>query len=641
MRRAIVVVLSLSSTPAFAWDVNEFEDAKDFNIGDGFCRAWVNAQVKCTLRAAIAESRANGSTTDLIELDAGTYEIDPGLGGPGDNMNQQGDFDIGCIAADDVTIRGQGAGVTIIDGVDDDRVFHILSCPGGIRVAFEDLTIQNGNVASDGGGIHMVSGGPDPSRLEITNAHVISNEATGDGGGVYLNLGGDEPVPTTAVFVDALVDENLAGARGGGVAALFTDVSSETTTFTHNDAGDQGGGIFLLESPTLMVDSLVGDSTSPESGNTAQFGGGLAAQVSTVEVFGGEFFDNIAVDDGGGIHLDGCVTTLTEVEILANESTSGNGGGLATIDDPDLPIGVTTIAGSESSSFVSDNLAAINGGGLWTEGGPLNVEDTIVTGNTATGGGGGLACEGEAELVMVSSKATLNTAGGGGGAFLLDCHGDLFNVTLAQNTALDDGGGIYVGGADGLVTIDTTTANSNSAERHGGGLFVGYTSGFLINSTLSGNTAAGHGGGVFFLHDDNPLTDWVSNHATVALNEADTRCGGVHADEFDGVFFNSVIGDNDAPDGPDCGFNIDLWYSLLSDSTDCTVSDPTSTSLINVATGLDSLAINCCGPETHALLSSSLAIGLASPASAETYDETAWERDDGYPDAGSYEYRAP
>ena len=71
-----------------------------------------------SLREAI--SKANDrSGADVIVIPDGVYKI--ALGGQGDDNNFVGDFDV----RDTVTIRGAGAGKTLVDGQQLDRVFDV------------------------------------------------------------------------------------------------------------------------------------------------------------------------------------------------------------------------------------------------------------------------------------------------------------------------------------------------------------------------------------------------------------------------------------------------------------------------------------------------------------------------------------
>ena len=95
-----------------------------------------------------------------IELAAGTYLL--GIVGIDEDQSATGDLDI----RDNLTIRGQGVGVTIIDGGALDRIFQIFA---GITLNLENLTITNGYLtgSDDGAGIRN-SGTTTLTNVEVT-----------------------------------------------------------------------------------------------------------------------------------------------------------------------------------------------------------------------------------------------------------------------------------------------------------------------------------------------------------------------------------------------------------------------------------------------------------------------------------------
>jgi CSLREA domain-containing protein len=121
---------------------------------DGLCslrEAIDNANNDTTQHADCAPAGAYGN--DIITFDAAINGTPIVLGGAaGEDANASGDLDI-LPGGGDLTIQGNGPGVTIIDGGGTDRVFHI--CPAGPcanAIVFSGLTIQNGYLDTRGGG---------------------------------------------------------------------------------------------------------------------------------------------------------------------------------------------------------------------------------------------------------------------------------------------------------------------------------------------------------------------------------------------------------------------------------------------------------------------------------------------------------
>ena len=225
------------------------------------------------------------------------------------------------------------------------------------------------------------------------------------------------------------------------------------------------------------------------------------------------------------------------------------------------------------------------GGGIFIHSGALLLQNSTVSGNNATTGGG-IAAAGTAQLIGVTVSG--NGASGGrltrGGGVITSSTGGLLlgNSTVSGNTAVDEvgsasqGGGIYSSGT--LAIIASTIANNSASE--GGGLHVVTPPTGAAGSVQNSILAHGTGG----------------------------ACGG---DDFNAT------------------------ASVASDAT-CQLKDPSN--LNNVNPQIGALADNGGPTNTHALQPTSPAIGRA--ASCAALDQRGFTRVAPC-DAGAYEYRAP
>ena len=172
--------------------------------------------------------------------------------------------------------------------------------------------------------------------------------------------------------------------------------------------------------------------------------------------------------------------------------------------------GKVTLNAQQSSGFfiVSGNPVTLRGlvftkgrsqyGGamLVANTGNLTVDRSTISSNIGVQGGG----------INVANNGTLA----------------LVDSTIAGNTASGTGGGVQVGaGAD--VVIERSTISGNRAS-HGGGIHTAGTL-FLTNSTVAGNTAVATGGGVYA----NTTAAISIRNATIALNGA-ASTGGFYGD---------------------------------------------------------------------------------------------------------------
>ena len=335
--------------------VNTINDTLDANPGDGGC---ADSDGNCSLRAAVMEANAlNLNTPVVINIPAGTYQLT--LTNSVDE--QGGDLDI----KSNVTLKGAGAGQTILDGNAADRVLEIYQ---GKTVSVEGVTIQNGKVNnSNGGGIY------NSGTLTLKDSTVSGNTAIGNtnnnghGGGIYNDSTG------TLTLTNSTVSGNTASV-GGGIFNSGTLTLKDSTVSGNTANPGSGGGILNYLGTLTLTDSTV-------SGNTAGYGGGGIYGLGTLTLTNSTVSGNRAEYDGGGI---GNAGTLT----LTNSTVSGNrasGGG-----------GVYVYSGTANLSFstLTGNQATSAGGGIYIDSGTgtVQLKGVILAGNTS--GGSGPECSG-------------------------------------------------------------------------------------------------------------------------------------------------------------------------------------------------------------------------------------------------------
>jgi hypothetical protein len=186
-------------------------------------------------------------------------------------------------------------------------------------------------------------------------------------------------------------------------------------TLAGGDTPGPGGGAFNLAGVLTLNDSAVTGNAS--EGGMMSAGGGIASgtlgngPVGTLVLNASQVTGNTTSGDAGGILNHAGIAVLNASRVSGN--TSGSGGGIANVNfgiPPSGGSGVLTIKGSK----VSGNSASGFGGGL------ANATDSTatiigssVTGNSTSGSGGGIANQGD--LTMTGSRVLHNTAAVGGG----------------------------------------------------------------------------------------------------------------------------------------------------------------------------------------------------------------------------------
>ena len=187
------------------------------------------------------------------------------------------------------------------------------------------------------------------------------------------------------------------------------------------------------------------------------------------------------------------------------------------------------------------NGAAADGAGVFDNfcGSVVNLQNALVTGNTASDFGGG----------VYEPCGTLNATAS----------------TISNNSAGDEGGGIYVDGCGASINVTNSTVSSNTAAFDGGGMMVFCSDVTLTGATVTLNTSTGSAGGGMELAEGSTLDSTAS---TVSRNQAlGGNGGGIYLDFSDGLLTNTKVSANTASDHGGGIENIGSLESLLRPQT--------------------------------------------------------------------------
>ena len=327
----------------------------------------------------------------------------------------------------------------------------------------------------------------------------------------------DGSVADTIIFDDGVFtggDDNLIRLTLGELSI------SESLTI---DAGLVGGVV-------VTGDANDDDVTLPETDITdvsASFGGTAGASDDLLD-------DNSRVLNFSGSGLGGSGNLiLTDLTITggraADDSEDGGGIRLGTLSSLAL-----------NQSEVSGNVATGRGGGIFSSSGDVLLNSSTVSGNRSVGEGGGIRTYGGDVSLMdseVSGNTTTGVLGSGGGISVRSGEVSLTSSTVSANISGRDGGGIR--SFNGAVLLTNSTVDGNSSENDGGGIsnFNGDVS--LTNSTVSGNVSDGEGGGISNFNGDVLLAD-----SAVSANVSNGRGGGISNANSDVFLVNSTVSGN-------------------------------------------------------------------------------------------------
>jgi hypothetical protein len=237
------------------------------------------------------------------------------------------------------TLNVDVAGTVVLNNLTIQGGVGINGIGGGIWNSGQ-LTLNNSTVTNNNAG---VAGGVfNQGQLTLISSTVSNNTATIDSGGIF-NCGGNH------------------GFESFGLCKGSTSLTLNSSTVSNNTSTNGTGGIDNDLQGTLTLNS------STVSGNTGPT---------------------------GGIFNEG-TATLNKSTVSSNVAGSGFGssGGLSTTDTSTTTINNSTIQGNTAGGFAA--------GGIFA-GGPMEVHNSIVTGNSASMAGGMLVWNGPTTVVNSS-----------------------------------------------------------------------------------------------------------------------------------------------------------------------------------------------------------------------------------------------
>ncbi len=397
--------------------VNTTNDTADADTGNPACS---DLSGKCSLRAAILQANYTAGA-DIIVVPAGIFTLS--RAGEDDNA-VLGDLDI----TDNLTIQGAGSTLTIIDGNGvgtGDRVFQVL--PGAKNTTFSGLTIRHGakvtNTFDSGGGIYWEGSG---GSLTLNDVLVEGNQAHYSGG-ISLNYSAlGDVVSLNHVTLHA--NKATSGA-GGGMGVDFGDLAQFTlrNSVVYSNTAYEGGGLYFQGAP--------------------------AAPVLTATIQDTSIYLNLSSLSAGIENHSG--TDLAPVSLLRDHLTANHalfyGGAIGNY-------GVMALTKTQ----IDNNQADARGGGVYDyEGGSLNFNQSTVSSNTSVLGGGifsELFIHNAARLVLTNSTLSSNTAAhDGGGLYAQGGAVEVYNTTIAANRVRVPDGVTYAGTGGGIFVSSPAT----------------------------------------------------------------------------------------------------------------------------------------------------------------------------------------
>jgi predicted outer membrane repeat protein len=369
--------------------------------------------------------------------------------------------------------QDQGAGINIFGGAPVIRNCMIarnwVSNHGAVNdhgdaSTFVDTMWCNNYSDELGGGLYVHH----HSMTTVLGCTFVYNEAKNDGGGTYCRS------EHGASFRDCAWVGNRATSGAGMFHAETSAAHVADSTFTANEAGHGGGGMFCERSTTLVEGCLFEDNsaavdvTTGGGGGGGSGGGGFWSTGGATLVAGCVFRRNVASFGAGVYHIDGSAGQVVDCDFEDNRA--GEGAGSYSLSSPTRTSGCRFVDNVASGTIFSV------GGGASSYFSDAVVEDCLFRGNRAELGGGAMYCEGEDPLI-VGSRFEGNEAFG----------------------AMQGLGGALLNGYHVRSTVVSCTFALNRG-RHGGAIHDMFSSeARVVNCSFAGNSA--QKGGSVFAHE--------------------------------------------------------------------------------------------------------------------------------------------
>ncbi|GAB2775618.1 hypothetical protein GCM10027020_31000 [Nocardioides salsibiostraticola] len=380
------------------------------------------------------------------------------------------------------------------------------------RTDFRQRRIYGGK---HGGGIYV----GDRGRLLADRVVLERNMAEMNGGGLLIEGASSVGLRASTLVENTSFAPDEAGYGGGGIYAAESVVAIADSMLKANSAYYSFGGGIHVDSGTL---TMTGSRLRANDARVA--GGGLAVRDGAVSMdstltlrnsVGLRRFDPPHPSDtyqafGGGLALYGQgALDVVASDIVTNTSDAGGGGVfVGRLSPGDGPQGFSLRNSTVRSNVVTNKYACCisgGGGGFYLEAGDVLLDQVAVTDNRATGNyssGAGLFADADDQhrwpltLRLSNSVFSGNRAATfGGGMYLADGEHDLTDVDIIDNqagphevSAAGHGGGLYLR-SDAPVRYRGGVIADNSATEEGGGIWSGGQDFVGTDLTLRDNRA--------------------------------------------------------------------------------------------------------------------------------------------------------
>ena len=358
-----------------------------------------------------------------------------------------------------------------IVSISDEATRVILDCgkqrcfdlsKGHAPLLLRGLTFTNGHANDGDGGAAIYAPVPIPTILAITNCIFVNHTSSGAGGALIF-------VRSKIQVTNTIFKSNYVEGSGGSIAIDSSELNLVKVHFENNTATIDGGALVVMSS---ISGSSVTISETTSHKNVAKGAGGCMSFVGAILKMSHSTFDGDVAEGlqgGGFITAEATTIKIDNTRIKNTKSQSGGGGAISAmgskidLDQVHMENSFAAAASGggalflrlcrvviQNSQFRACSAETGSGGAmLLTTRSRCSIIQSTFESNQATQTGGGIFCNGCADLKMEATQFTRNTAGRGGAIALVDTT-DRNVVTVSVSTnfiantaSLGGGGAIY------------------------------------------------------------------------------------------------------------------------------------------------------------------------------------------------------
>ena len=483
----------------------------------------------------------------------------------GDNLTASADTEIAVTGGKKLILQSSlSSPVRTVNANNSGRIFKISG--SGTKLTLKDIKLEGGNAADGKGGAACVE---DNGSLELVGGTVITPSAGADKNtkgknDVYLANGANIGVNSGLTSSDPIVARITPADYNEGITVLTgTTIGSDYTRFSVTQPTGSTDNIWTIKNDGTLAAISKTITGGTDAWKTLRELVRIAP-ADTVITIDGTIQSTSASGNNGEILIDKDLTiqgkTGAASDILNADKDAGGkpkhrifkveAGKTLTLQNLTLTGGVAE--GTGEAGF---------GGGVYANGGTVNITNCTVKGNSAKNGGGVYVKGAGATLTMSGGKISANKA--------------VTDPSAPSGQKGGAGGGIFIATGAKLTISGGTVGGSSDAEGNsaaiGGGIYLmdNGAKAEMTGGSITHNKAGKSGGGVYISdYNSNPRSLFTLKGGIISYNTAKNGGGITAFGDFnmDGgsIEENTAIGDPDPSLNLGTGGGIDLVAATMN-----------------------------------------------------------------------------